>query len=224
VRVPLILRNGINTRTAKPGDSVYFETFYPIAQNDRVVIPMGSFMRGHVVETKRPGRIKGRGEIRILVDSLTFANGYTPELRAKPDSADTDGGARVDSQGKIRGPSGVGQDVATIVATTLGGFYAGSYVGLLSAFSRGSALTGLGIGTGVGATAGLATVLLTRGPEAELPRGTMLDVVFDRPLILDADRLPANEPGRLSLGLQPVNSQSNEGQRNRTSRHGRFPF
>jgi hypothetical protein len=35
-------------------------------------------------------------------------------------------------------------------------------------------------------------VLLTRGPEAELPRGTTMDVVFDRPLVLDAASLPAN--------------------------------
>lgn len=224
VRVPLILRNSINTRTAKPGDSVYFETFYPIAQDNRVVIPMGSFMRGHIMESKRPGRIKGRGEIRISIDSLTFSNGYSPELRAIPSSADTQGNQRVDSQGKIRGPSGIGRDLATIGTTTFGGFYAGTYAGVLSAFTRDATLVGGGIGSGVGAVVGLGTILLTRGPEAELPRGVMLDVVFVQPLTLDADRLPANEPGRLSFGLEPANFQSKEQHSRRSSHHDKFPF
>ena len=50
-RLPLVLRNGINTRTAKAGDSVYFETAYPVARNNRIVIPMGSFVRGQIVES-----------------------------------------------------------------------------------------------------------------------------------------------------------------------------
>ena len=45
-RVPLLLRNGLNTRTAKAGDSVYFETAYPIAQNTRTVIPNGCVCAG----------------------------------------------------------------------------------------------------------------------------------------------------------------------------------
>jgi hypothetical protein len=43
--LPLVLRNGINTRTAKAGDVVYFETLYPISQDNRVIIPMGSCAR-----------------------------------------------------------------------------------------------------------------------------------------------------------------------------------
>jgi hypothetical protein len=38
-RLPLLLRNGVNTRTAKAGDSVYFETAYPIAVNNKIAIP-----------------------------------------------------------------------------------------------------------------------------------------------------------------------------------------
>src|SRR5260370_40991085 len=75
-RLPLLLRNGVNTRTAKPGDSVYFETAYPIAQNNRIVIPMGSFVRGTILESKRPGLIKGRGPFLIALEQMTYPNGY----------------------------------------------------------------------------------------------------------------------------------------------------
>jgi hypothetical protein len=190
-RLPLVLRNGINTRTAKQGDSVYFETAYPIAVNNRMAIPMGSFLRGEILEAKRPGRIKGRGEFRIALAQMTFPNGYTVELRATPSSVDRNGREGVDSEGKIKGPSSVGRDTAVVAVATAGGAYIGTLVG---AALNGSPGRGALIGGGAAGLGALIAVLATRGPEAELPRGTTLDVVFDRPLILDAALLPAN-PG-----------------------------
>jgi hypothetical protein len=211
-RLPLLLRNGINTRTAKAGDSVYFETLYPIAQDGRIVIPVGSFVRGEVVSVKRPGRIKGRGEIRLQLESLTFPNGYVAALNATPNSVDRDGKEGVDSEGTIKGRSSVGKDVGIVALGTVGGFYLGSQAGIVSPIardSRGAVGGGAAIGTGVGALAGFLVVLLTRGPEAELPRGTTLDFVFDRPFALDADRLPA--PGQIverdPLQLLPVREE-----------------
>lgn len=56
--LPLQLRNGVNTGTAKTGDVVYFETTHPISLGNRVVIPVGSFVRGVILTAKRPGRIR----------------------------------------------------------------------------------------------------------------------------------------------------------------------
>jgi hypothetical protein len=200
-RLPLRLSNGVNTGTAKAGDSVYFETIYPVAKDGRIVIPMGSFVRGHLLEAKRPGRIKGRGEIRVQLDALTLTNGYTIALNATPNSADTGGKEAVDPEGKIKGPSGLGHDVGTVLLTTAGGAYLGTNIGV---FTGGSLGKGAAIGGGVGAVAGLALVLLTRGPEAELPHGAILDVVFDQALAFEADRLPLNDPGRLSPLPEPA--------------------
>jgi hypothetical protein len=188
-RLPLLLRNGLNTRTAKQGDSVYFETAYPIAVNNRMAIPMGSFVRGEILEAKRPGRIKGRGEFRIALEQMTFPNGYTIELKATPSSVDRNGQEGVDSEGKIKGPSSAGRDTAIVLAATGGGAYIGALVGAINSGAPGR---GALIGGGIAGLGALIAVLTTRGPEAELPRGTVLDVVFDRPLILDAQYLPAN--------------------------------
>src|SRR2546429_4300728 len=57
------LQNGITTRSAKPGDSVYLQTSFPVTIGNRIVIPVGSYLRGELVESKRPGRVKGRGEL-----------------------------------------------------------------------------------------------------------------------------------------------------------------
>ena len=188
-RLPLLLRNGINTRTAKAGDSVYFETAYPIAVNNKIVIPMGTFVRGQILEAKRPGRIKGRGEFRIALEQMTYPNGYTIDLRATPSSVDRDGQEGVDSEGKIKGPSSKGRDVATVLLATGGGAYIGALAG---GIANGAAGRGALIGGGAGGIGSLIAILATRGPEAELPRGTAMDVTFDRPLILDPAYLPAN--------------------------------
>ena len=188
-RLPLILRNSVNTRTAKRGDSVYFESDYPITANNRVAIPMGTFLRGEILEAKRPGRIRGRGEIRIAIQQMTFLNGYTITLLATPSSVDPNSGAGVNSAGTIAGPSSSLRDTTAVLLTTAGGAYIGAVAGAVNNDAPGK---GALIGGGTGGIGALIAVLATRGPEAELPRGTMMDVVFDRPLILDAAYVPAN--------------------------------
>ena len=73
-RVAVVLENGISTRSAKAGDSVYFRTSFPITQNNHVVVPVGSYLRGELLESKRPGRIKGRGEFRMKLNTLILKN------------------------------------------------------------------------------------------------------------------------------------------------------
>src|SRR5579872_3081911 len=62
-RFAVVLENGISTRGAKAGDSVYLRTSFPITQDNKVVVPVGSYLRGELTEAKRPGRVKGRGEL-----------------------------------------------------------------------------------------------------------------------------------------------------------------
>src|SRR6202023_3147413 len=120
-RFAVVLENGISTRGAKPGDSLYFRTAFPITQNNRIIVPVGSYLRGELVESKRPGRIKGRGEFRMRLNTLIFPNGYTVDLTAAPRSADSGGKETMDSEGKMTGPSDKGKDAGTIVSTTAAG-------------------------------------------------------------------------------------------------------
>lgn len=183
-RIGVILENGISTATAKPGDSIYFRTSFPITIENKVVIPVGSYMRGEVLESKRPGHVKGKGEFRIRLSTLVFPNGYTVDMNAEPHSTDS-GKVKTDDEGKMTGPGGKGKDPVsdvTTVATTAG---AGSIVGGLSSGSA----KGAAIGAGVGGAAGLAAILLSRGPDAQLPRGSSMDLVLERDLHLDADQI-----------------------------------
>jgi hypothetical protein len=194
--LPLVLHNGVSTRSAHPGDPIYLETLYPILVDGRIVIPAGSYVSGEITEAKRPGRVKGRGEIMLRLTNMILPNGYQVSLLATPNDASTGGADTVDKEGKIKGDTAKTRDVKTIGETTAGG----TTIGAIAGGGKGA-----GIGAGVGAALGLAAVLLTRGPEVELPRGSTLDVVLDRPFYLDSARVQFTDPGHASALAGPPN-------------------
>ena len=198
-RIPLVLHNGVSTRTAQVGDPVYFETLFPVMKDGRVIVPAGSYVSGEVTESKRPGRVKGRGELNIRLMTLILPNAYMVKFAGVPSGASTGGNETTNSEGKIIGDSDKTSDVGTIAKTT----GAGAAIGGIASRSAG----GAGIGAGVGAAVGLAAILLTRGPEAELPRGTTLDAVLDRPLYFDADKVQFTSPGQSSTLAGPANRE-----------------
>ena len=194
-RIAVVLENGISTRSAKPGDSVYFSTNFPITQNNHIIVPVGSYLRGELTESKRPGRVKGRGEFRMHLSTLIFPNGYTVDLKAAPRSADSGGKETMDSEGKLTGPGGKGRDVGTVAETTV----TGAGIGAIAGGAKGA-----GIGAGIGGLVGLAAVLLTRGPEAELPRGSTLDIVLEREIVLDGSQIQFTNLGQALPITPPV--------------------
>jgi hypothetical protein len=199
--LPLVLHNGISTRSARPGDPVYFETLFPVLVDGRVVIPAGSYVSGEITEAKRPGHVKGRAEMMIKLTTMILPNSYMVNLNATPSGASSGGGETVNGEGKIVGGSGKGSDVGTVIRTTAAGAGIGAGVGA----AAGDAGKGAGIGAGVGALAGLTAILLTRGPEAELPRGSTVEAVIDRPIYLDADKVQFTSPGQASTVAGPPN-------------------
>jgi hypothetical protein len=197
--IPLVLHNAISTRSARPGDPVYFETLFPVMIDGRVAIPAGSYVSGEVTESKRPGRVKGRGELMIRLNTLILPNAYMVNLNAVPGNAGTGGNETTNNEGKIIGDSDKGGDVGTVAKTTA----AGAGIGAIA----GQGAKGAGIGAGIGAAAGLLAVLLTRGPEAELPRGSTVEAVLDRGILLDADKIQFANPGQSSTLSGPPNRE-----------------
>lgn len=204
-RLPLILHNAVTTRNAKPGDPVYLETLFPVVIDSRILIPAGTYVQGEIQEARRPGKVKGTGEIRLRLNSMILPNGYTVDFNAVPTNAGTGANDVTDNEGNIRGDTDKGDDAGTVVKTT----GVGAAIGAIA----GQGGKGAGIGAGAGAAVGLAAVLLTRGPELELPRGTTVDVVLDRSVYLDASRVNFTDPGRASAlpgppSREPTRSRS----------------
>jgi hypothetical protein len=189
--LPLVLHNAISTRSARPGDPVYFETVFPVMVDGRVVIPAGSYVSGEVTQSKRAGRVKGRAELAVRLTTLILPNTYEVSLAAAPSNAGTGGGETTNGEGTIVGDSDKASDAGTVIRSTEAGTAVGAGVGA----AAGHIGEGVGIGAAAGAVGGLMAVLLTRGPDAELPRGTTLEAVLDRPIELDADKAQFTSPG-----------------------------
>jgi type IV secretion system protein VirB10 len=185
-KVPLALINSLSTKHTVEGDRVYLETVFPIMVNGRIVIPPGSYVAGTVTQVKRPGRVKGRGELFLRFDSLTLPNGVTRDFRARMGSTDGLSGGEFDrAEGKVKSESNKGGDART-VGEAAG---VGAEVGVLAGAAGGHYGMGAGIGAAAGAAAGLMGVLLTRGPDAVLAKGSTIEMVLDRPLHFQENEL-----------------------------------
>lgn len=180
-KIPLTLKQGINTKSARPGDPVYAQTAFPITQNDQILIPAGTFVQGEVRTVVRPGRVKGRAQLQMSFTSMIFPNGYTVMLpgavQNTPGSKDNTVNGK---EGTIEGPSGKGKDAATIATATI----PGAGIGAIADGGKGAA-----IGAGAGGVIGLATVLLTRGPEVQLGTGDSIEMILESSLDLNLSKM-----------------------------------
>src|SRR3954454_18971651 len=148
-KIPLSLINTISTKHSAEGDRVYLETAFPVLVDGRIVVPVGSYVAGTVTQIKKPGRVKGRGELYVRFDSLTLPNGVTREFRSRVGSLDGRASEEIDKgEGRIKSEGTKTEDAKTIGTATA----AGASIGAIAARSG----MGSGIGAAAGAAAGLA--------------------------------------------------------------------
>lgn len=208
-RIPLALISSVSSKSSAPGDRIYLETAFPIVNGNHIVIPTGSYVTGTVTEVKRPGRVKGRGQLYVRFDSITLPNGITREFRSRLGSVDARSGEKLDpKEGQVVGDSNKGGDARTVATGGLGG----ASIGAIAGSAAGHAGMGAGIGAAAGVAAGMATVLFTRGPDAELSKGSTIEMVLDRPLTFADDEVNFNNTGTGHFadgpGPQPNRNQS----------------
>jgi type IV secretion system protein VirB10 len=199
-QIPLVLRQPISTKSAKVGDAVYTETNFPVTLDDQMAVPAGTYVQGVISHIKRPGRVSGRAEIQFHFTTMIFPSGYTVIL---PGSVENLPGAEhnnvKDKEGTIEHNGEKGKDVGQ-VASTAG---TGAAIGGLATQS----VKGAGIGAGIGGATGLAIAMLTRGSDVRLENGTPVQMVLDRPLMLNLDKVrPQNRPfpHRRPMGRMPT--------------------
>lgn len=176
--VLLRMVNSVTTRTARVGDQVYMRTASPMGVSDRIVVPVNSYVQGVVTSSRRGGRVSGRAELGLRLDTLTLPAGRSFRLSGGLQSVDAQGSSqRAEPEGAIHQGPDHGRDAARILITAGTGAALGVVVD--------QTVQGAAIGSGAGGAVGLATVLLTRGREVELRQGATLDVILDRPLLIE---------------------------------------
>ena len=209
-RIPLALINSVSTKNSEPGDRLYLESVFPVIVDGRILIPAGAYVTGQVTDVKRAGRVKGRAEMHVVFEQLILSNGVVRDFRGSLGALEGTSEETLDREsGEIKGEGGKGDDARTIA----GAASTGAGVGVIAGAAGGNPIRGLGMGSAVGAAAGVAGVLLTRGPDAVLEQGSQLEIVLDRdldfsPEELTFDNAPAR-PTRTAPMRRPAASPSN---------------
>ena len=169
--IPVTLTSRISTKNARDGDGIYGKTVFPITVNNKIVIPEGSFVRGKVTEIRRPGRVKGKGELTLNFQTLVLPSGITVPIYTS--LGGVGGAGERKGEATVQGDSSKGEDAKTVGTTAA----QGALIGVIADRGKGAV-----VGGGVGAAAGTAAVLLTRGKDLVLEPGTTIEIVLDRPI------------------------------------------
>lgn len=198
-KVLLQLRSAVNTKSAKPGDGVYLASAFPVAVGNRVMIPAGVYVQGVVDRVQRAGHVKGRAQLDMHFTSIIFPNGSVVEI---PGLVDSLPGARKqqvkdDKEGTIQQDGDKTRNMGKVAEVSIP---TGGTVGSIGGLGSGHPLAGgiAGIGAGL-ATAGVVA-LFTRGADVNIEAGTQVEMVLQRPLVLEESNFaPVGSPGTAEL-------------------------
>jgi hypothetical protein len=163
----------LNTGKNKNHEIFQVRTMEPLVASNGHVLPVGSKIVGHISRIE-PGGLTGRARVWLTFDDIETARGTLPivaEVSSVPGEYSVQTGES--KEGEIAARNGKGSEVAEATAI---GAAKGSAPGVTSHNSKEAAM-----GAAVG---GMAAFLASSGigQEIDLPKGTKLDLVLDRPL------------------------------------------
>ena len=168
LRVQLI--TSVSSKTNETGDMWSGKVVEPVFAKGREIVPQGSSVDGHITYVKGPGRVKGKGEMRLVVDSISTSDASRYNLVAS--LKDAEGANVTDKEGTMQGP---GRDKTRTEVETGVGAAAGAGIG---AIAHGG--TGALYGAGIGAMAGLMHSALKKGKDIVVPAGSEMTFVIPR--------------------------------------------
>jgi hypothetical protein len=154
--LPLVLETAMSSATSRAGDRVVARLAEDVRVGDKVVVAVGSEVRGRVTAAVPSGRVKTRARLAFEFDTLVLGGKEHP-IGTRP----------IDI---------VAGDTHNKDAATIGiGAGAGAIVGAIANGGKGA-----GVGALIGGAAGTGVVLTNKGKEVELGTGSHVTVRLTR--------------------------------------------
>ena len=205
-KVLLQLRSALNTKSAKPGDGVYLASTFPVVVGNKVMIPAGVYVQGVVDRVERAGRVKGKAQLDMHFTSIIFPNGSVVEIPGLVNSLPgaSQQNVKNDGEGTIEQSSDKTRNMGKVAEVSIPtGGTVGSIAGLGSGHPLGGGLTGIAAGVGAAALVSL----FTRGADVNIQQGTQVEMVLQRPLILEDENLSGFRGMGTESALVPASAQ-----------------
>jgi hypothetical protein len=144
-----------------------------------VISPEGfrsATVSGRIEKAKRSGKGKGKSELVLKFDSVTFERegtfGLNAQIKEVYDAVNVGDGGKADPEGTVKSKSRLKIGVKRAVAgAIIGGIIGGAIAG-----PKGAAA-----GAAIGASAGVSTTLVTEGPNLEFKQGTRFLLLVNAP-------------------------------------------
>ena len=203
-KVLLELRSAINTRSAKAGDGVYLSSTFPVVVGNRVMIPNGVYVQG-MVDRVQKGTVRSKAQLDMHFTSIIFPNGSVVEIPGMVNSMPgaKDQQVKSNDEGTIEENGQKGRNAGRTAEIALP---SGAGVGTIGGAAAGHPIQGGLAGLAAGAaTVGIVS-LFTRNADVDIPKGTQVEMVLQRPLLLeDANLMGLGEPGTASSFVPAAN-------------------
>lgn len=196
------LTTTLTSKTNKSGDKFTGIVTDPVSSGDKVVVPEGSLVEGHVAFVKSSGRVSGRAQMRVVLDSVSTPDEQTFQLSAGLQDAGSDKCTKAngDGEGTLKG-CGKSKKEAAKDAAIVGaiGASGGASVGIGSEidcrYYGNCGGPGIGESVGYGAAIGAGTALIYNLFKHEkqliLVEGTSLSFVVNRSVNVSESETPA---------------------------------
>ena len=168
----------LDTERTKPGDPFDGVVINDVAADGAIAIPRGAMVHGVVVDAKKSGAIKGRGELSLQLNSVDLGG------QAYPIVSD------------LWQHNGADKSVQSVNSTLVGGVL-GALVGAAAGGGQGAA-----IGAGVGGAAGLGVSAASHNGQVFVPSEGLLTFHLGQPATLAT--VSQEEMDRLAQGAGPA--------------------
>lgn len=169
------LQQALSTAKTVPGDPFTAIVMAPVSEAGKVIIPMGSEVKGRVVSVHAGKTLRGKATMRLRPDVVTMPDGSRYMLHAEVMQADGTY-TKAGSEGTITTKSQLKRD-AIEYGVGAGG---GALIGVQVAGGPG-ALVGSAIGAGV-----ITVHLLLQNHQAQLPKDSVLIFGLTEPMTFAA--------------------------------------
>jgi hypothetical protein len=158
--IHVVLKEGVGTDLSTPGTEFSVNLAEAVTVNGKTILNKGTAAVGRVVDVRRPGRIKGRASLSLVLTSVERNGRFVP-VETKTYVAVADSDHKRDA-GIIGGAAGVG-----------------AVIGAITGGRKGAAT-----GAAIGGAGGTATVLANRGHDLHYPPEYRLNFVLVKSLTI----------------------------------------